>query len=402
MRQTEDVLKRAKQAVVVVFRIGLRARCDERRKQHGADLAATRADFSARLRTARQRFFVATGRTVVAFIEGDDQQSVLLERRRFDDARYPRTQERIGGLQSAATRAAFAVLAGCIVAVMAKIGRDVNEVCRAVDAGEILGELIEIHHAVVAVCLVVDDRVEVHERIVLGGVLILWRSVLGDVERADDRMCAGGRFTRRVLAHVFHVRLPRETGVGELVGDGANALGIHATRAGKLAVGVGLFGGGREFAKRRAVGLRSGVGRLPADHGDVVVQAEMADAVIAGQQRALLGQFLGEIRSDRLRAERDLIGLVLQHDDEHVPHGRQRRRCPQARHRRAERREHREKGKTRARQDATRAGAYRWRGHPRIPWAVALREMRDATAIPAALRDRIKSRRCPGKRRPAR
>jgi hypothetical protein len=76
--------------------------------------------------------------------------------------------------------------------------------------------------------------------------------------------------------------------------------------------------GGEEFAEHGAVVLRRLVRRLAADHRDVVVEAEVTDAVVLAQQRALRGQFMREIRRLRILAERRLEQLVLEHDDEDV------------------------------------------------------------------------------------
>ena len=73
------------------------------------------------------------------------------------------------------------------------------------------------------------------------------------------------------------------------------------------------------FPMSGAMGLRLGlVWGLTADQGDVVVETRMADAEILAKKGALGHERMREVWRPGARAERLVIGLVLQHDDEDV------------------------------------------------------------------------------------
>jgi len=64
---------------------------------------------------------------------------------------------------------------------------------------------------------------------------------------------------------------------------------------------------------------------LPAHHGQVVIEAGVADAVVLAQKLSLTGEGPREIRRRRRRSEGLVESFVFQDDDEYVPDGR--RRC---------------------------------------------------------------------------
>src|SRR5205085_9561461 len=104
-------------------------------------------------------------------------------------------------------------------------------------------------------------------------------------------------------------------------GNGLHARRVHAPLADGLAVRA--RGPGEELREDLAVGLGLDVGSLPAEHADVVVEAEVADAVVLVEELALRRERLRQIRRRAVGTERDGVVLVLQHDDEHVLDGRE-------------------------------------------------------------------------------
>ena len=81
----------------------------------------------------------------------------------------------------------------------------------------------------------VDDRVEVDERVVPGGVAVTGDGPLGLIDGAHRRVAADRGLTGRVVPHVLHVALPREVGGVQLVGDRRDLGGEDASRPGDLA-----------------------------------------------------------------------------------------------------------------------------------------------------------------------
>ena len=101
---------------------------------------------------------------------------------------------------------------------------------------EVRREPVEGNNARVAARGVVDDRVEVHEGVVSGGVLVAGLGALGPVLAVERRVPAGLGLRGRV-AHVLHVSAPRQALGPELVGDGPDRAGIDAAgRSDDLAI----------------------------------------------------------------------------------------------------------------------------------------------------------------------
>ena len=85
---------------------------------------------------------------------------------------------------------------------------------------------------------VVDDRVEVDERVVAGGVAVAGHRLLGVVGRPDRGMAADRRLPGGDVAHVLHVGLPGQMGVASAGWPPWGPMvGVDASRVGDLAVG---------------------------------------------------------------------------------------------------------------------------------------------------------------------
>src|SRR5215469_1803357 len=135
--------------------------------------------------------------------------------------------------------------------------------------------------------------------------------------RRGDSPVAG-----RVVPHVLHVRRPGQLGGRQLVAEGGDGLGENASalRCEHLVVRPDGRLGRRH--PDGAVLLGQYVRRLAGDLRDVVVRAVVPDRVVAGEQRALLRQRLGEIRVGGRVAEALRVAEVLELDDPDVPDGR--------------------------------------------------------------------------------
>jgi hypothetical protein len=338
--QPEQVLDTAQQRVVVVGHLADRARPDELRQQHGADPAAARP-VQARLVDVRVRRVVeaqavllaaARGRVrvIARLVEGDHDEPARPVGRGMHDPRDPRLEEPVGLRQPAL----LAVLAARgVMGVGAGVRRDVGVVGRGRQALQAARQRPQVDHVRVAVGLVVDDRVEVHERVVARGVAVVGRAGgVGEVNLVQRRVPArravrgpGGAVAVRVDAHVLLVGPPGQVMSGELIGDRAHVPRVDAAVAGQLAV-LGplvevLAAELDELLEELAVLAGLVVRRLAGDLRDVVVQAVVADAVVVAQQRALRRQRPGQV--GRLLvpglAERVAERLVLQVDDPDVP-----------------------------------------------------------------------------------
>ena len=205
------------------------------------------------------------------------------------------------------------VHARVVVAVAAEVGRDEREVRRAGRGREVAGQTIQRDVVGVAVGRVVDDRVEVDERVVARRVLVVDRGRLRVVAAVGRRVPARRR-------HVLHVALPRKALCGELVGDGLHGRRVDAALADRLAVGPDHARG--HVGEELAVGLGLDVRRLPADHREVVRVAQVRGGVVLREQLALRAQRRREVRRRALEA----LGVVgvLEHDHPDVLDRRQR------------------------------------------------------------------------------
>ena len=93
--------------------------------------------------------------------------------------------------------------------------------------------------------------------------------------------------------------------------------GVLAADAEGLAVGP-LDPWEHLVERRQAVGLGLRVGRLPRDHGQVVVEALVADPVVLAQQLALARERAREQLGLAALREALVVVLVLEDDQEHV------------------------------------------------------------------------------------
>src|SRR3954468_11111601 len=98
-------------------------------------------------------------------------------------------------------------------------------------------------------------------------------------------MATGRGLGGRGVGHVLHVSLPRVAVPLELGRDVLYARRIEAALPDVLPVGGRRSG--KELREELAVGLGLGVGSLPADHRDVVVEAEVTGRVVVGDESAL-------------------------------------------------------------------------------------------------------------------
>src|SRR5581483_1284477 len=183
-----------------------------------------------------------------------------------------------------------------VVAVVAGVGRDERVVRGRRLAGQVGRQGGVGHHVRLAAGGLFDDRRVVDERVVPGGVAVLVR--VG--QRGGGRVLAGH-------GHAVHVGLPRLPTALDLVGDAAATVGPQLLE-------------GLAQCPVLAVGVEQRRRRLPTRHGDVVVGADVADAVVVADEGALAAQRL-EIRRPsalRRRVPRGVVVLVLEDDREDV------------------------------------------------------------------------------------
>src|ERR1700730_1908281 len=122
-------------------------------------------------------------------------------------------------------------------------------------------------------------------------------------------MSTGGGFTSGVVAHISHVAAPRLANSVELIRQSLDGGRIDAAGTDGLTVGSG--------ASKNVIGVNGAViaglrgGGLAAEHGNGVVQADVAVAVVLREQHTLGGQSLREIWSFGVRAEGDVKAFVF-------------------------------------------------------------------------------------------
>ena len=268
----------------------------------------------------------------LALVEGDDQKPAVAVGRRGKDPRHPGPQEAVGGHQPAR----FTGLARRVVAVVAEVRGDEDERRRALGALEIGGQGVESHDAHGAVRRI-DDRMEVHERVVADRVLVAVREPgarrlrrLRGVRTVQRRMAAGAADARRIVTHVLEVGAPRPAARGELIGQRLHARRVDAAGANGLA--IGRDAGEQVVLVHLAVIPRGLRRRLAADHRDVVAEAEVGRAEVLAEQRTARRQRVREVRGLATGPERGLVALVLEHDQEDVTDGRQLRGRGHRRH----------------------------------------------------------------------
>ena len=219
------------------------------------------------------------------------------------------------------------------MAVVAQVRRDENELGRALARGKIRRQLLEADD-VLGAGGPVDQRVEIHERVVAGRVLIALGhrrrrrlGALGRIIRTQLWIAAGRGLALPIVAHVLQVAAPAFVDGGELVRQRVDRRRVDAAAAYGLAVRGGARGD--EVGEDLAVVARLGRASLAADHRQVVAEAVMGGAEVLRQQHAPLGQRAREIRRARMRPEGIREALVLEHDHEDVsdggPGGRRRR-----------------------------------------------------------------------------
>src|ERR1700741_25933 len=118
---------------MVVRDVGHCAWPDESREQHRAGAASTRA-VDAGPRRVRTRCLIAARLSVDAqgLVESDDDETVLLVRRRARDTGDPMLKKNLRRLESSG----LAVRARSIVSIVAKIGHDEREIRGPVNRGQ--------------------------------------------------------------------------------------------------------------------------------------------------------------------------------------------------------------------------------------------------------------------------
>ena len=183
------------------------------------------------------------------------------------------------------------------------------------DRPQVVRQPVERDVVGVAAPLVVDDRVEVDERVVAGGVLVAHARALRGVRLVGSGVAACLGLVGRV-PHVLHVAAPGQVLGLQLVGDRLDRGRVDAALPHRLAVGAD--GPREDVHERRAVGLRHRIRGLAAHQGDVVAEREVRGRVEVGEQLALGGQRVGQVRRRRVVPERFLVVLVLEDDDADV------------------------------------------------------------------------------------
>ena len=122
------------------------------------------------------------------------------------------------------------------MSVGAQVRRDEDVVGRGRGRCEVLREQVEVYDVCVAARGVVDDRVEVDERVVAGRVLVGSGRGLGVVRLADPGVAAFGCLARGIRAHALVVVPPGEPRGVELIGDRLDVGGEDAPLADRLPV----------------------------------------------------------------------------------------------------------------------------------------------------------------------
>ena len=130
----------------------------------------------------------------------------------------------------------------------------------------------------------IENRVEIDERIVLRCVLVDWCGDLSEVGSTNRWMAASRRLACRVIAHVLHEAAPRQTLRLELVGDGSDVCGIHASIADGLP--IARDSGLDEIVEVGTIDLRLGSRRDAGNHCEIVAEAVVRDAVVLTEECA--------------------------------------------------------------------------------------------------------------------
>src|ERR1700722_3928898 len=113
--------------------------------------------------------------------------------------------------------------------------------------------------------------------------------------------------------HVFHVSAPFQMSRFELVRDSADVSWIDASMSNCLPIRVEPRLDQSELIEDRTVQLRVWIWRLPAWHGDIVIEAKVPDSIVVGEQWSLPGEALREIWRLGVRPKGLIIALVLQY-----------------------------------------------------------------------------------------
>ena len=235
-------------------------------------------------------------------VEHDHDQPVGLVCGRGHDLRDPQLQERVDLRQPA--RAAVLAL-GPVVAVVARVRGHERVVRGRRDVLQVGCQWREGQHMRIAQPAIVDDRREVHERVVPGRVAVVGRTGrVGQVDRPELRMAAcraesglDGPIAMRVIAHVLGVLAPAQMLGAQLRGDRRDVLREHAAAARELPeLGQLVEVLAAELDERRedpAVLVELVVAGLAGDLRDVVVKAVVTGAVVVADQRPPRRQRLG-------------------------------------------------------------------------------------------------------------
>ena len=121
---------------------------------------------------------------------------------------------------------------------------------------------------------------------------------------------------RAGFVDALHVRPPGEVLGGQLPGERLRGGRVHAAVAEHLFVGAGARG--RDGGVVGAVGRRFRRRPLAAEQGHLVGQLLVRDRVVADEQLSLLLERPGQVGSRGGRSEHRRVGLVGEHDHEHV------------------------------------------------------------------------------------
>ena len=190
-----DVLERLEEGVVVVGNLRHGSGLEERREQDGAGAVAavvavdegkTSAALGLRKGCGVRAWLLVAAEQAgegdrhaglahaggePALVEVDDEQAIFFVGGGTGDDGHPLLEERVGGDEAAG----LAIDAGRVVAVVAEVGGDEDEVRRGVLGLQVLGELVEIDYVLLAVGGV-DDGMEVDERIMPRRILVALRN----------------------------------------------------------------------------------------------------------------------------------------------------------------------------------------------------------------------------------
>ncbi len=252
-RDAEHLLEGREEREVVVIDRADRCGLHERREHDRTDDPSA-GTVDAGSCGCRPRTFAAARRVGVgsrlSLVEGHDQHAVFLECRRVGYERDPGLQEAVViGVSALAARLVIARPVMPVVAEVRGYEREIRSrrnrsqvVARPVSPGRAEAGIWPVgdperDDVRFAIGLGIDDRVEVHERIVASRITVARNGILGVVRFVDHRVSAGRCLTARDVPHVLHVSLPGEPRRRELGRQGRHVRRIDAAIPGLDASG---------------------------------------------------------------------------------------------------------------------------------------------------------------------